>query len=119
MKNIVTDRYLEAASLASSFDGAAFDCASLHAPFIQLVVTNASSLDGAVKVQGTSDIAPGTSQPQNWVDLAEFASKTITTNGVQYWQIFASTLTPRFIRLVYTKTAGSGNLTAIISGVKI
>jgi hypothetical protein len=89
-----------AKSLASSFDGASFNVGGFHSVAISNVVTSASSLNGTLKLQASVDGAA-------WGDVAS-ASATITADGTTIFTIANNPY--QFIRLVWTRTAGSGTL---------
>ena len=91
----------------------------IAAPFIQITVTNAASLDTTLTVQATSDVTPGTDDTyQNWVTLTEFTATQITANGSTYWFLPDAMMSMKAIRVVATNATGTGNATVIINGVR-
>jgi hypothetical protein len=89
-----------ARALGASFDGNSFTVGGIHSVGISNVVSDASSLNGTLKLQGSVD---GT----NWADVAS-QTATITTNGTTIFMIANNPY--QFIRLVWTRTAGTGTL---------
>lgn len=119
MKQFVTKRLVQGQSLGASFVSDVLPFQHIYSPFLQVVVSGASSLNGAFTVEGTSDINPGTGQPQNWVALTEFTSMSVTADGVKYWFLKDSMLSMEYIRISYARTGGTGSVTVIASGVRI
>lgn len=105
-------------ALGANFTSEELPLQDIYAPFIQLVVSDASSLDVDLTIEGTSDKG-GAGAYQNYVTLTEFTSKNITGDGVSYWFLPKDMLSMESIRLKNIRTAGTGNLKVIVSGVRI
>lgn len=106
----------DAQSLAASFDSVAFESDAYFGLAIQYVVTNAATLNGAIKLQMSNDKA-------NWVDIPTDTVNavnpvTITADGTGFWR-YLTIIPMKWIRLVYTRTGGSGNITTLVSGVRL
>jgi hypothetical protein len=110
--------YWEGQTLGATVDGPAWQSECIYAPYIQNVVTGASSLNGSLKVQGTN-FETTNNVPTNWVDITELAAKTLTTDGVTYWWLPTNMIPFKWLRLVYTRTGGSGSISTRISGTRI
>ena len=77
-------------------------------------ISGASSLDGNLKLQATLDVETnsgweptGVTGLSNWVDVAD-SSTDVTTDGTTLWNV--ARIGWRWVRLVYTSTAGTGTL---------
>jgi hypothetical protein len=72
-----------------------------------------SSPNGTFKLQISNDLANNVADVTNWIDLAD-SSYAITADGSYAWFI-SGIIKVKFVRLVYTRTSGSGTLNATIS----
>lgn len=90
----------------------------IFAPFIQITVSDAATLDVDLTVEGSSDKVPNDEAYQNFVTLTEFASKNITADGSSYWFLPKDMLSMKVIRVKSTNTAGTGNARIVFSGVR-
>ena len=74
-------------------------------------VSGASALNGTLKLQASNDLGFDNGATitgvTNWVDLAS-SSQAITANGSVQWNYNGAGF--RWLRVVYTRTAGSGTL---------
>lgn len=94
------------ASVVGAQNSSAIDCSYHLSSSVHVVATGAGSPTGAVKVQVSND----KSNPTNWVDLA---TVTVSTTTAGNYLIPKFELAYQWIRVVYTKTSGTGNITAI------
>lgn len=106
-------------SLAASYESDPIDLQAIYSPFIQINVSGASSLEGTFTIEGTADISVGTSEPTNWVKLTEFSDIDVTTDGVKYWFLPESMIPLPAVRIRYERTAGNGNATVAVAGVRL
>ena len=86
-------------SLGSTFTSASFPVGEFDHVGVQLVITDASSLNGSVQLQRSVD-------GLSWDNL--LTADNVTTNTVITKQI--QDVYFGYIRLVYTRTAGTGTL---------
>lgn len=93
----------QAGDLAASFNGAAISLANAHLCGVPSVISSASSLNGALKLQLSID----ESSPTNWADVSG-SSTAVTADGVTQWSL--TNVTARWVRLVYTRTGGTGDV---------
>lgn len=103
-------------SLEDSFNTAQIQSEHLYAPFIQIVVSGASELNGTFTVEGTTIVL--NAEPINWVKLTEFADKAVTADGTVYWFLPSSMLSMKFIRIKYTSAAGTGTAKIVMSATR-
>lgn len=118
MKTVVLNDHIVAQSMAATFTGPIFECQAVYGLGIQAVVSAASSLNGTFKVQVTNR-QTSDRVPTDWVDYTTLASKTLTANGVSFWEVPNGVIPFKWLRLVFTRTAGSGTMDATINGQRI
>jgi len=86
---------------------------------VSATVTTSGSIGGSLALQGAVDFG-GSSPSQSvnatdvadWVDIAG-STQTITGAGVVTWNVEGAYY--KWVRLVYTSTSGTGNITAKIN----
>lgn len=106
----------QSGDLSGSLTGNAIDCTGLDNLAIQLVISGGAAPTGTFVVQMTSDANPDGSvaAAANWTDLVFDTTPTITTTpddlllNIKQWP-------GKFIRLNYTRTSGTGTLTATMT----
>jgi hypothetical protein len=100
---------LSATSMAASFNGSAYTVMKPYVMTAQMTVSSCSSCDGIAKLQASNAVSPGST---DWVDI-DSASVHFVADGTSMIQIPY----PGFLKLrvVYTRTAGSGTLTTTLS----
>jgi hypothetical protein len=99
-----------AVSLASSANGTAVSVMKQFEGFsLQAVISSASSLNGTLKLQAAIDSA---TTPTNWADIGG-TTAAVTADGVTMWSIGRHHF--KWVRIVYTRTAGSGTMTTTIN----
>jgi hypothetical protein len=124
MKIVMNPKKLvDAGSLAASFNSDAIEVLGFFGLFVQAVVSSASSLNGTLKLQYSNKRTEPTDSDPTWLDLPTDASlavnpQTITADGAKAWE-YPKVISYRWIRLVYTRTGGSGTLNAEITGVRL
>jgi len=96
-----------AGDMSGSFNGTSFNVGGFHDVAVSSVVTDASSLNGTLKLQGSVD---GT----NWADISGLTG-SITANGTTIYKVNANPY--QFVRLVWTSSAGSGTLNSKVGTV--
>jgi len=100
-----TITYLVDLSLASTQTGPSIEVKGSDLYSIEAVVTAASSLNGTLKIQVSVS-------GNNWSDLTG-STLTLTTDGTSIYSI--SEVAYNYVRLVWTRTGGSGTLNATVS----
>jgi hypothetical protein len=102
-----------ATSLAASFNSSAYTAKNFRAIDIQVVVSTCASCDGIFKLQLTNVVTPAST---DWSDI-DGTSQRLTADGTAYWHID----NPAFykLRLVYTRTAGTGLVSGNISAKEV
>lgn len=99
-----------AVSLVSSSNGSWIKVEKQFEGFsLQAVISGSSSLNGTLKVQAAID--PGDAAT-NAADIAN-STATVTADGVTMWSIGRHHF--KWVRIVFTSTAGSGNMTTAIN----
>lgn len=103
-------------SLGASFQSQAFESDAYFGLAIQYIITNASSLNGSLKLQMSND-------KLNWTDLPTDAVNAVnpvavTANGNGFWR-YLTIVPQKWMRLDYTRTAGTGNITLLVAGVRL
>lgn len=104
-----------AASMGASLNSRAVDISNFDNVNIQAKWTGitASGGSGTFKIQGSSDSTLPCSSTTIWTDQTG-TSVAIAADGDQMWNLAAQGM--RCIRLVYTRTAGTGTLNAHLNG---
>ncbi len=93
----IIDQNISSAAQSASFNTNKYDITNFNHYALQIVITSASSLNIAIKVQESLD---GT----NWADYPG-SSVTFTTNTTYIWNTQSSS---NYTRLAVTFTGGSG-----------
>lgn len=96
-------------SMGASFNSTPVDCSAVQLASIQGVWTGGGSPTGTFKVQVSNDQVNDGASVTNWSDYPS-SSIAITTDGDLIYNI--SNLGYRWVRLVYTRTSGTGTLNA-------
>ena len=96
-----------AGDMSSSFNGTSFNVGGFHDVAVSSVVTNASTLNGTLKLQGSVD-------GSNWADVPS-TSATLNSNGTTIFNVANNSY--QFVRLVWTRNAGSGTLDSKVGTV--
>lgn len=96
-----------ARSLGASFNGNSFNVTGFHDLAVSSVISGASTLNGVLKLQGSVD---GT----NWADVSG-ATATLTADGTTIYSVANNSY--QFVRLVWTRTTGSGTLDSKVGTV--
>lgn len=103
LRNFAVD---SAVSLASSSNGSSVGIQTNYNGFsMQAVISGSSSLNGTLKLQAAIDSGD---TPTNWADIAG-TTAAVTADGVTMWNIGRHHF--RWVRIVFTRTAGSGTMT--------
>lgn len=102
---------MNAVSLGASVNSSAYRIENFTHVALQAVITGASSLNGAFKLQGSCD-NPDASAPTNWSDITS-SSATVTADGDVLWNIVDPSY--NWIRVVYTRTGGSATVSVRVN----
>ncbi len=106
----------DSASLAASFNGAAFTVEQMLNYAAEVIWSDAGALSGTLKLQGCNDAyEPPTGNAMyliedpsaHWVDIS---SSSIPVAGSSSFLYDVAEVGYRYYRLVYTKTAGTGTM---------
>lgn len=101
--------FLKAQSLGTNYTSQSFNV-SYHDRFaIQVKIHDSDTLSGNLKMQVSIDD----------VDFVDVSDATFSVNGDDKFIISVTQFAYRFIRLVWTRTAGSGSLDADINTVNL
>lgn len=108
LRNFVID---SGTSLGASANGSAVSVDKNYGGFaIACVISSASSLNGTLKLQASLDAVTDSSliASTSWADVPD-STVTVTTDGVTLYDV--SDKNWKWVRVVYTRTGGSGSLT--------
>lgn len=101
-------------NLNASFNSDAFEVRMMTKVAIVATVSGSAALNGTLKLQACVDHGQSTGQGAdtvtgltNWVDIAGSTS-TVTADGSTLWNL--SEMGFKWVRLAYTRTAGTGTL---------
>lgn len=104
--------------LSASFNSDPFLVNRIKQGSIQLAISAAAALNGTVRLQMSND--PGTlpgvgpvTGVTNWVDI-NGTTKAVAANGPDAWGM--TDIGYRWVRIVYTRTAGTGTIAFRIEG---
>lgn len=105
-------------SMTSSFSSTGTNLISQYAYSIQVVWTGGSATAGTFKLQGSNDAGDngsgqGVSQPTNWTDITDSPQAISGTPGSLLYDVTACSY--RWVRLVYTVSAGTATCNATIN----
>lgn len=106
-------QFLPSTSGATSFNSLGYALPQVFGCAIQAVITG--TLVGSAKLQVSVDpntLSDPTSQPTNWTDYVGSA-QTVSSAGTLVWNI--SDVWFNWVRIVYTATSGTGNISANIN----
>lgn len=92
----------------SSANGAAIGSANLFSLSVQVIASGTAPV-GALKVQISNDAPNTVGGPTNWTDIS---GATVSVTGVGSFLIPKTEICYQWIRLVWTKTSGTGVVTA-------
>lgn len=112
----LNDTILNNVSLAASANSSALDCTNQVSISMQAVVTG-SSPNGTLKLQASNDPNQGTlitgspSVPTHWTDIP---NSSVSVAGVGTYLMPKIDISYQWVRAVYTRSSGSGNITAIV-----
>lgn len=121
LSNFTTKTLASATAMSASFNSTAFNIERTAVIGIQAVWSGGGSPVGTLKLQ-VSNAAPDEtgSTPLNaptgatWTDVSG-SSTSVSADGDYFWNI--AELGARWVRLVWTRTSGSGStLTAVATG---
>lgn len=113
---ISNEAIFSAVSLGASANSAAIDSSFVLSVSIQAVVSSsAGSPVGTLKLQGSND-QPQTGGPSNWSDIA---SATVSVNDDGTYLIGKTDICHQYIRAVYTRTSGTGSMTARLKSIGV
>lgn len=105
----------DAGDLSASFNSDPFRLEQMDLVAIQAAVSGSALLNGTLKLQVSCDVGldsgtgpGGILNVTNWTDYAG-SETTITADGTTLWNV--SQCAFKWIRVVYTRTAGTGTLT--------
>ena len=114
VRSAITVAGAQTGSLAASFNSDPFRVSSMIAAAVQAVVSGSAALDGTLKLQASCDVGSygldgliAASSIPNWTDITG-TSQAITADGANMWNVDAIGF--RWLRVAYTKTAGTGTL---------
>jgi hypothetical protein len=121
MKLTISGSSLVGTSLASSFNSDPQNLFAVYAYSIQIVWSGGAVPVGAFTLQASDD--PGESNiilrdnaPVNWTTIASTSQSVSATPGSILYDVPACSY--RWVRLVYTATSGSANITSAQINVK-
>jgi hypothetical protein len=113
--NLEPYRLVNAQSMGATITSDAYECIAFFGLCIQAIVSAGASPTGSFSVQYSNDKV-------NWtagVSLTEAVNpQAVTANGSFFW-IWRDMMPMKWIRLVYTRTSGTGTLDVYISGVRL
>lgn len=112
MKNS-NDKIFDNRSLANSINSDKTDCNQICYLAIQSVVSDASSLNGVLSVQGSCDPFDSNRDPVNWTTITAH-DQTITADGTYLTQL--TDIGFRWFRIIWTSSAGTGSITSTFNG---
>ncbi len=99
-----------AVSLAASSNGTVIKVEKQFEGFaLQAVISGSGSLNGTLKIQAAIDTGD---TPTNWADIGGTTAAVIA-DGVTMWSIGRHHF--KWVRIVFTRTAGTGNLTTTLN----
>ena len=98
-------------SLASSFQSTPVSVERFDRVFIEILCSGSPT--GTVTVQGSNDYNPASLATPNWFDLP--LSLNDLTGSAQNYVIDMQQTAAPWLRISYTSTSGSGNMTAVIT----
>lgn len=94
--------------MSADVTSSALDTSSMVSVSVQAAVTGTCA--GTIKMQASNDAA----SPVNWSDIAN-ATVSVSNTGVYF--IPKQDISYQYIRIVYTRTSGSGTLVARVKTV--
>lgn len=97
-----------AGNMAGSINSSGFDAWICDGLSVQAVFSGASPT-GTFKIQVSDDPVDAAADVTNWTDYSS-SSQAISANGNFGWSF--APFGYRFLRLAYTRTSGTGNVTA-------
>ena len=106
--SFIKTQIITSGNMASNVTSSGIDILKMEQCSIQ-AVWSGSSPTGAFKIQASNDIVSSAASVSTWSDLSD-SSYSITADGDFMWAL--SPASYRFIRLVYTRTSGTGTLNA-------
>jgi hypothetical protein len=114
--NLEPYRLVNAQSMASTITSEVFEAIAYFGLAVQYKVSSGSSPTGSLAIQMSNDRA-------NWVNVPTDTVKAvnpvaITANVDGFW-LYQDIIPMKWIRVVYTRTSGSGTLDVWASGVRL
>lgn len=103
-------------SLGASFNSAALEADGYFGLAIQYIVSNAATLNGSLLLQMSNDKTNWVTVPTDTVNAVNPVA--ITADGSGFWR-YLTIIPMKWIRLSYTRTGGTGDVTLLVSGVRL
>ena len=114
---------LNAESTATDLASVAIRVSELGAAVLSVFATATGSTSGTMTVQASNDISDGTNTfaPSNWYTVINSAGATsaATINSSTAYVYFSPLMTAQYVRLIYTRSSGSGVMTAKLSVIGV
>lgn len=112
MKQKVVNLTLPSMDFSISQTSASLDISQVAALAVQVEIGTASSLSGTLKLQATNVDGTG------WTDIPSATVTYTTVSAAQNWLYNIDTPAYMFVRLVWTRTAGTGTCTIANISIK-
>jgi hypothetical protein len=103
MRQLFLNTLVDAHSLGASFNSSSLELPLVELLSAQLIWTDSGSLSGTVNLQASNDNT-------NWVSVGSQA-----LSGSSTAMINKSDILYKYVRIAYTRTAGSGSLTVLVN----
>lgn len=106
---------IDSQSMGASITSDAFESVAYFGLSVHAIVSAGASPSGSLKVQFSND-------KLSWVDAVSLTEavnpQAVSANGSFIW-IWRDMMPTKWLRVVYTRTSGTGTLRALISGVRL
>lgn len=110
MAQFIQKQIVTAGDMSATINGAAIDLDQIYGFSVQAIWSGTPT--GTLGLQFSNDIAQGGAAPTNWT--ADSTQALSGSAGSYMWNIWPANY--RWVRLVYTKTSGTGTLNATYVG---
>lgn len=112
MDSIINDKMVDGTSMGASFNSGPFNFRDAFGYYIQIVSSGGTPV-GTIKLQSSVDAVASAASVTNWDDVPG-ASSSISGAGITSWH--QGTFHATWLRIVYTRTSGTGTCNATIAG---